>query len=102
VRDERREAARGVDRRAATPERPALRKLRRHHEEDATADRDRGYEIARRRRSAERAFDPSSSWRKYAYTSLPEPRISRIRTAQASTSSSVEPARLRRRAYAKS
>src|SRR5437867_6292591 len=89
IRDERSKAARSLDRRTAPPQRAALRQLCGHDEEDAAAERDRGYEIARRKRSADRAFDPSSSWRKYAYTSLPESRIPRIRAAQASTASSL-------------
>src|SRR5688572_25962825 len=66
VRRQRGKPARYADRRAASRNRAPLRDLRRHDEDEPAHDGGAGYEIARRSRSAERAFEPSSSWRKYA------------------------------------
>src|SRR5438445_4112646 len=71
--------------------------LRHKHKDGERADEDRGdrrladprHAKRPRSRSAESAFEPSSSWRKYAYTSVPAATRERSRAAHLSIASSV-------------
>src|SRR6267142_1783424 len=94
VRERLRNAPRDTNARAALRDRTAAGDLGEHNErhsagyDDRAGERLGGHASALRKRSADSAFEPSSSWRKYAYTSLPPAITARRRAAQASTESS--------------
>ena len=85
-----REKRRDDDGRDEHPRGDVAHRLNEHHQvADPRGELDRpAHPRASRSRSADSAFAPVSSWRKYAYTSFPASSIGRSRAAHASTSAS--------------